>query len=390
MSKCLYCGNNPIPHFMHWANQSLIILMTPVNIFFVRVGIISRIGKFFDKLFFLWWWLFTKIGLAKLHGDKEKISVDRAKVLWEEADRRGIKMQAAQLFGKNIDFYSAQIGERNIFFTGLPRPEEHQNSEIEFWIDDKAILKKKLSEAGVPVAKGGSYSSFTELKKDFQQLEKPVIIKPRLGSRGRHTTTFIYNEEQLEKGFKIAKQLCHWVVMEEHLVGSVYRGTVIGGKLAGVLGGSPPRISGDGVHTIKELVQLKNNNKDPRVKDIKITPATVEFLSRNGLTLNSVLPEGKTIDITEKIGISYGGTSFEITEETHPEIKQVLEKAAGVVGDPLLGFDFIIENVSVDPKNQKWGIIECNGMPFINLHHDPLIGKPNNVAKFVWDLHVSP
>ncbi|KKQ85683.1 MAG: hypothetical protein UT09_C0044G0001, partial [Parcubacteria group bacterium GW2011_GWF2_38_8] len=29
---------------------------------------------------------------------------------------------------------------------------------------------------------------------------------------------------------------------------------------------------------------------------------------------------------------------------------------------------------------QHCGIIECNSLPFIDLHHYPLFGKPNNVA----------
>ena len=124
------------------------------------------------------------------------------------------------------------------------------------------------------------------------------------------------------------------------------------------------------------------------MEDIKISSVTLDFLSRNNYNLQTVLPVGKTIDLTEKIGVSYGGSSYEITEDTHPDIGIILEKAARVIGDPLLGFDFIIPDVTRAPQGQKWGIIECNGIPFINLHHFPLLGKPNNVAKYVWDMVV--
>jgi cyanophycin synthetase len=335
----------------------------------------------------IWWKTFEKFGFVKFSDDRETWTIDRAKVLWDEAERRGIKMRGAKIFNREVDFYEAKIGEQTIYFSGLPRPDINKDTEIEFWLDDKAIIKEKLLAAGVPVSPGGSYSKYTPLLKKFIELQKPVIIKPRLGSRGRHTTTFIYSEEQLKKAFKIAKQLCHWVIIEEHLVGDVMRGTVVGGKLVGILGGSPPRITGDGVHTISELIEIKNLNKDPRVKDVKVSDSTKEFLMRSNFTLDTVLPKGKIIDMTEKIGISYGGSSYEITEETHPEIKNALEKAAAAINDPLLGFDFIIDDVKVSPAGKKWGIIECNGLPFINLHHHPLLGKPNNVAKFVWQLH---
>ena len=212
------------------------------------------------------------------------------------------------------------------------------------------------------------------------------MVKPRLGSRGRHTTTFVYTEEQFKEAFRLAKQLCYWAVVEQHITGPVYRGTVIGGKLVGVLGGSPPQITGNGQNTIKELVELQNMNKHPKVKDIVITEVTHYFLQRNNLDVNSILPDGKTIDLTEKIGISYGGSSFEIIDKTHLETRAMLEQAAKVVNDPMLGFDFILQDIAKSYKEQQCGIIECNAMPFINLHHDPLYGAPVNAAAAVWDL----
>jgi D-alanine-D-alanine ligase-like ATP-grasp enzyme len=389
-NKCEYCGNNPVPHFLQWSSESMVIVMTPLNRWMARTGLVRVTAELLDSFFSFWWWLFERFGLARFHEDRKTWSIERAQVLWEEAEARGIKMKGAILFGRHVDYYCATLGNgTKMYFTGLPRPEESRNSEIEFWVDDKGVLKDKLTAAGVPVSPGGNYSDFDSLVKRFRELQKPVIIKPRLGSRGRHTTTHIYTEDELKHAFKVAKQLCHWVIMEEHLNGDVFRGTVIGGKLAGVLGGSPPRITGDGVHTIQELVKAKNAaNADQRVKPIRILDSTEEFLARQNMTLNTVLPAGTTIDMTEKVGISYGGSSYEITEETHPEIKKALEEAAAVIGDPLLGFDFIIDDVRTSPQGKRWGIIECNGMPFINLHHHPLIGQPNNVARHVWDLHM--
>ena len=103
------------------------------------------------------------------------------------------------------------------------------------------------------------------------------------------------------------------------------------------------------------------------------------------MTLESVLPEGQCIDVSEKIGLSYGGCSREDTVCTHDKLKDELTKAALATRDPLLGFDFISPDITADPDTVKWGIIECNSVPFINLHHDPLEGVPVNVAAAVWD-----
>lgn len=361
--------------------------MTPLNRWLHKTWLGKVFNALTDAFLFLLFNTMRLLGLIRWYADKEQCTISRAKVLWDEAADRGLEMQGAMFMKRPVDFYRVKLNGKWLTFNGLPRPKTGDTG-AQLWMDDKAMLKEKLIAAGLPCAPGGSFSEYASLLAAFEGLQKPVIIKPRLGSRGRHTTTHIYTVEELKAAFETAKQLCYWVVMEEHLVGSVYRGTMIGGKLRGVLGGSPPRVTGDGVSTIAQLIVEANTKKMAGVKDIKMTPATVAFLRRTGLTLGSILPVGKTIDLTEKIGVSYGGKSFEITDETHPAIAVALEQAAAIVGDPLLGFDFIIEDVGKNPADQKWGIIECNGIPFIDLHHHPLIGKPNNVARHVWDLVV--
>ncbi len=382
--KCLYCGNNPVPHRLTWFNETMTVVLAPVSRRFMNGPIAGAILAPFEALGRPIGRLAERLGLIAYHSAPSDRTNDRAKFLWEEADRRGIMMERAVVLGRDNDQYRATIKGKRLTFSGLPRPEGYPGS-AEWWMDDKGALRRRLEAAGMPMPRGGYFSRYRPLLKLFRQLEKPVIIKPRLGSRGRHTTTHIHTEEQLEKAFRLAKQLCHWVIMEEHLIGSVYRGTLIDGKLAGVLGGHPPRVTGDGEHTIRELIAIKNQNRSDLIHDFIITEYTPEFLSRTGRTLDDVLPVGETIDLTEKIGVSYGGHSFEITEETHPETKRILEEAAAAVGDPMIGFDFIIEDIAGSPHGQKWGIIECNGLPFINLHHDPVEGKPQNVAKRVWD-----
>jgi len=305
-------------------------------------------------------------------------------VLWEEAKRRGIPFHGIALFGKQTDAYCLELGGKTRYFVSLPRP-AHTGSNAESWLDDKAILKEKLAAAGIPVPRGSSYTRFSDMARDFEQLEKPVIVKPRIGSRGRHTTTHIHTVEELKKAFDVAKQLCRAVIMEEHLVGSVYRGTVSDGQRVGVLAGDPPRVVGDGTHTIAELVPIKNSLRHSKVSAVTLDERHEAFLARTSRTFSTVPQTGEVVDLLEKIGVSYGGHSAEVTGITHPATKEWLTKAGAVVGDPLIGFDFIIADIAGDPAGQKWGIIECNSTPFINLHHDPVEGEPVNAAAAVWD-----
>ncbi len=382
MKKCLYCGNNPVPHTVNKFYESLDIFLSPI-----RRGISrSIIGRASDQgATYIAVGLFRilhPLGLIKINRDLGLIEYDRARVLWQEALDRQIPIEEIKPFNKSIDLYRTNIRGKELFFMNLPRRERVATSNLT-WVDDKYLLKKKLSAHNIPTPKGGAFTSLFMAKRLFEQLEKPVIVKPRAGSRGRHTTTLVHTLEDFQQAFKIAKQLCHWVVVEEHLFGDVQRGTVIGGKLIGVLGGSSPKVTGDGRSTIAKLIKKADDVRPEKVKPIKVNEY---FMQRQNLTMDTVLPAGQTVYLSEKIGVNYGGTSYDCTDETHPDNKQMLEDAAKILDISILGFDFIIPDVTKSWKEQKAGIIEANGAPFIQLHHDPLIGKSINAAKFVWDL----
>jgi cyanophycin synthetase len=103
--------------------------------------------------------------------------------------------------------------------------------------------------------------------------------------------------------------------------------------------------------------------------------------------LASYIPKkGEVVYLSEKIGVSYGGSSAEEYDIAHPDNKKLFKEAAKIFGDVIVGFDFMIPDISRSWKEQRCGFLEANTVPFINLHHDPHSGKPRNVAAKVWDL----
>lgn len=382
--KCQYCGNNPTNHLYSYIMQSLAVPLQPLSSI-LAIANKPAFRSFAKIILTPYMWFFRALGMLKFNRDVSKAVTKRSEAIWQEAIKRGIEMEQIVIWNKPLEQYRVKIKNSWKYFESIPLP-KGENAPSYEWMDDKAILKKKFLKEKIPVAFGGSVSNFKKALEIFQKAEKPVITKPQLGSRGRHTTTFINTEKDLKHAYNVAKQLCHFVVVEEHLVGSVYRATYIGGEIVGILRGDPPRITGDGKNSIRELIEIKNLNKPDAVKDILISQNLIEFLARQKLSLDDILPSGKNIDLSEKIGISYGGNAIEEFPKTHPKLIAHLKRAGDILNAPVVGFDFIISDATKDPDTQKWGIIEANSLPFINLHHFPLEGKPINVAGKIWDL----
>lgn len=324
--------------------------------------------------------------ITKEPGEKDSL---RARVLWEEAIKRGIDLKEFLLFGIGRDVFISRYNGEMRFFDVLPRTKDYNPKGLG-WMDNKNEMKKHFKAAGIPVAAGGVASSKKGALKIFNSIQKPVITKPNLGSRSRHTTTHITDEENLISSYKKAHQLSPWVMIEEELSGYVFRGTLIGKKFVACLRREPAYVIGDGTHTVKELVEIENKNPlraGPIFHQLSLDEEAYKELKNWNKTEDTIPSNGEIITLGQKTSRAVGGGITDMTEVIHPDNIAMLEKIAEVLDDPLIGVDFIMDDVSISWKDQpKSGVIECNSAPFIDLHHFPLVGKPHNVAAKLWDI----
>jgi len=308
-------------------------------------------------------------------------------VLWDEAKRRGIVMREFRLFGAAKGLFIATLPNGRVLdFDGVPLPQQRAL----WWINNKPKLVQRLSKAGFPVAKGGSAATLKRALALFNKLAKPLVVKPSAGSASRHTTMHVDSVEGLERAFRLAKKLSPWVMIEEELAGSVYRPTLVNGTLIATLRRDQPYVTGDGIKTVQELVEEENKNparSGPHFGPIKLDGAAVAELAVQGLKVQSIPASGRRVQLNQKINWSLGGTTTDVTDIVHPDNKKLFEEVPKLLHAPLVGIDFIIEDISRSWKEQpKCGIIECNDMPYFDNHHLPYKGKPRNVAGPIWDL----
>jgi cyanophycin synthetase len=332
--------------------------------------------------------LMTFLKLSRFSLAPDEKDTWRTKCFWEEANKRGIKMREFHL-GPIRDLFVAEYKGKTITFDGLPRPDTSESPALK-WMDNKGIMKTKFLSVGLPVARGGIAFTFSKAKKIFNEIQKPIITKPNIGSRSRHTMIHINTLEDLKVGFKKAKQLSPYVVVEEELRGFLFRGTLVNGKLIAVIKRDQPEVYGDGIHTVEELLNEENKRSErngPLFHKIKIDHEAEVELKRQKVNMNDIPEKGKIITFSQKTSRGCGGTTTDVTDIIHKDNVEMLEHVGKFLKDPLVGVDFIIEDISKSwHEEQHSGIIECNSLPFIDLHHYPLFGKPRNVAGALWDM----
>ena len=383
--KCSYCGDAQVNHMACYIEN---LFASVVEAHMVRV---TQLAPKFIKDFATWIpvGLFNTLrffSLVKFSPDIEKASSFRSRVIWEEAERRGIKMEQVILGRKPLDWYRADLHGKTIYFESIPIRPEFLDLKNDW--DNKIILKKELSKHGIPVPEFLNLKSKNpkKLAKIFNKIKLPVIVKPRVGSRSRHTITNINTLDEFKHGIYIAGQISPHLVVEEHLHGNVCRATIVGGVLAGFYRGQVPSVIGDGKKTIRELIFEKDATRNSRVQAIRVGEELYSHIAREGYNIDDVLPENISLNLSHRNGRLFGGTTKEMIDELHPSFIPILEKAADVTGLSVAGFDCIIPDPTKDASTQRWGIIECNTLPFIDLHYYALEGKPRNIAGMIWDL----
>ncbi len=391
MKHCKDCEPAQENHFIAYTSVVMGWIDAPFFNFMEMIfkNSADRIADYLSLPFFN---VMVFLGLAHFTYEPNEKDSYRTKCFWDEAKRRGIKMKEFHL-GFVDNTFVAEYGEgknkRIIFFDGLPRPSTKMSPALN-WMDNKGIMKTKFKKEGLPVADGGVAFTWYGALKIFNRVIKPVITKPNLGSRSRHTTIHINTEEELRVGFKKANQLSPLAIIEEELRGFLFRGTLINGELVGVVKRDQPEVLGDGIHTLQELLDKENKRPEragPIFHIIKIDKEAEEELKRQNITLADIPEKDRIVTFSQKTSRGCGGTTTEVSNIVHPDNKEMLEHVGRFLNDPLIGVDFIIEDITKSWKEeQHCGIIECNSLPFIDLHHYPLFGTPVNVAGKLWDL----
>ena len=263
---------------------------------------------------------------------------------------------------------------------------------------DKKLTNQLLAAAGLPTPRSEVVRSEDEAVTAARRIGFPVVVKPLDGNHGRGVSLDVRTERDVRRGFKRARDESRRgiVVVESFVQGNDYRVLVVGGRMVAVAQRVPAHVTGDGKHTIAELVE--ETNQDPRrgighekvLTKIKIDDAAQELLKKQGYTLDDVPEEEAFVKLVSTGNMSTGGISIDRTFEAHEENVEIAEEAARVVGLDVAGIDFLTPDISQPVRETGGAIVEVNAAPGFRMHTHPTEGEPQYVANPVIDLLFPP
>ena len=264
-------------------------------------------------------------------------------------------------------------------------------------MENKTVTKKVLKETGFRVPGGAEFSSMEEAVKAYPRFaDQAFVIKPKSTNYGLGITIFKEGAdlEDYQAGLAIAFREDSSVLVEEFMPGTEYRFFVIGGEVQAIMLRVPANVIGDGIRTVKELVEEKNsdplrgtNHRAP-LELIQLGELEQLMLKEQGLTIESVPQANQIVYLRENSNISTGGDSIDMTDEFSEAYKKIAVSAVEALGAKISGIDLIIPDKEIDPTTDKkaYGIIEANFNPAMHMHVYPFAGKGRRLTMNVLKL----
>ena len=254
---------------------------------------------------------------------------------------------------------------------------------------NKDLTKQLLTSCGVPVPEGRVVDSPEDAWDAAEDIGVPVVVKPTDANHARGVSTELMTRAEVEAAYHLAEAEGSEVLVERFIRGNEHRLLVVGGKLAAAVRGETVSVLGDGVATIRELIDQQINS-DPRRGEeeefpldlllVDKNPAVKFEIERQGYTADSVLPKDVSIIVQRS-----GNVAFDVTDIVHPEVAATVSLAARVVGLDIAGIDLVAEDISRPLDAQGGAIVEVNAGPGLLMHLKPAEGQPRPVGKAIVD-----
>lgn len=249
---------------------------------------------------------------------------------------------------------------------------------------NKYVSKLVLKEHGIKVPDGGLYATIEAALNDYDRYKKiKVVVKPLDTNYGIGISfATAGNFAEYEAAVKEAFKHCHSIIIEEFVKGDESRLLVVGDKVISIVQRIPANVEGDGEHSIKDLIKMKNENPHNHKYEkyyTRLGKHELDNLKKQKLTASSVLAKGKLIFLRSNSNVSTGGDPIAITDDVPQKYKDIAVLAAKAAGVKICGVDMLI-------SDDDYAVIEINYNPALQMHEFPYRGPQCRAAAAVLDL----
>lgn len=247
---------------------------------------------------------------------------------------------------------------------------------------DKFITNQILAMNGIPVPKELLISHNDENaiheSERFLSDNHRIVVKPLDASHGKGISVNVTSNHDLVLALKEASTASakSSILLQEQIYGVDVRVVCIGYEFVDAISRIPASVVGDGVHTIRELIEITNSSEERGhnyATKLNIIPAdkAEAYLGKN--EMDSIPPAHEEIQVIGVSNVGMGGVRYNIKNDIPDFLKEISIRCAKELELPVCGVDFMVKRL---PKNGDTledlcpHVIEVNECPSLTMHDD--------------------
>ncbi|MGI9079752.1 MAG: hypothetical protein ACR2GF_02840 [Acidimicrobiales bacterium] len=285
------------------------------------------------------------------------------RVIVDEALRRGIEVEVLDADAGELAM--VRNGRRITTFESL----SELTSAVAFRrCDHKVCTRQVLERAGLRVAPGRLASNDDD---DLAFLVecKDLVVKPARGEGGQGLTVGVTEPDELGQAIAVAEAVWSEVLLEQRCDGEDLRIVVIADEVVAASVRRPPTVTGNGRHTVSELVESLSRGRAEATQGaarIPLDATTLAVVRASGCEPDTVLDDDEVLAVRRTANVHTGGSIDDVTSHLHPRLAEVAVAAARAIDIPVVGVDLMVDAVD----GPDYTIIEANEQPGL-ANHEP-------------------
>ena len=240
---------------------------------------------------------------------------------------------------------------------------------------DKMLSKELIESLGFPTPTYAALKSEADIPAAAEKVGFPCVVKPIDQGGGKGIKADIASIEDIAPAYRYARATSNQPIMLEAFVqGSDHRLLVIDGRFVGAFRREQPAVVGDGERSLAELVKAANRRRAPtgvfnahNLTRIVLDEIAIEYIARQGLGPDSVVPAGQEITVRSNANLTSGGSCHPVTVEIHPDVIAMAEGIAKVAQSRMIGLDYLTTDIGRSWHEVPGALIELNLTPGLGI-----------------------
>lgn len=295
-------------------------------------------------------------------------------------------LNAAKMLGLNIHIDDARTSTARIYndhteITIVSHDLGLNSRQSKKKSTNKELTSHILKKKNIPVPNFGVFvDPFEALIYAQKKVQDgiPIVVKPSSSSNALGITLKPKTKLQLVRSIKEAFGVSEKVLIEDYIDGQHYRVTVLDDEIIAVTLRISAYITTDGIHSVEELLKIKNNMLSrAKLPIISLKDKDYSYLKCAKIKLSEIYGKGENIRLRTGCGYVVGDERVRIDIDSIPHInQQMFKRTVRALQLRFGGVDYISPDITIPYTHVQSAIHDVNSSPHQDVHF--LDSIPNN------------